>query len=220
MKKASGKSNLDIIKDYLEGNRPFVQVGYVPPAAERHKDGDVWTDKDGIEWIQVGASKISKKVFETREATRQICPVCKRDISWSNNQNDAKFFNKTGKCYDCVIEEEHQMRLDGTFDTYEKMKVIHNQRSFLNELKQKIVESIDWMKNKSNKLEYLNSDGTMETWTDRSMDTLLAEAELDLKEVNKAIILCSESISMLEKEFDELKARKSADNHGHNKVGV
>lgn len=208
MKKASGKSNLDIIKDYLEGNRPFVQVGYVPPTEEKHKDGDVWTDKDGIEWIQVGSSKISKKVFDTREATRQICPRCKRDILWSNNHNDQKFFNKTGKCYDCVIEEEHQMRLDGTFDTYEKIKVINNQRSFLNELKQKIVESIDWMKNKSNKLEYINSDGTLESWTDRNMDSLLTEAEIDLKEVNKAIILCNESISMLEKELDEFKSKK------------
>ncbi len=209
MKKASGKSNLDIIRNYLDGERPFTQVGYIPPPEEKHKDGDVWTDKNGIEWIQKGASKISKKLYDARESARQICSRCKRDINWSNNKNDQKFFNMTGKCYDCVIEEEHQMRLDGTFDIYEKIKVIRNQLSWLNEFKQKVEESINWMKNKSNKLEYLNEDGSIETWTDRSMETLLKEAENDLKEANKAIIVCNESISMLEKELHELKSKSS-----------
>ncbi len=30
MKRASGKSNLSIVQDYLSGDRPFVQVGYDP----------------------------------------------------------------------------------------------------------------------------------------------------------------------------------------------
>lgn len=209
MKKASGKSNIEIVKDYLSGNRPFTQVGYVPPPEEKHKDGDVWTDNDGIEWIQVGASKISKKLHDTRELTRQVCSVCNRDVSWSNNQNDVKFFNKTGKCYDCVIEEEHQMRLDGTFETYEKIKVIKNQRSYLTELKQKIEESIDWLKNKSNKIEYLNEDGSKESWTDVSREEFISEAENDLGEVNKSLVLCNVSIEMLETELNELKTNQS-----------
>jgi hypothetical protein len=28
MKKASGKSNLSIVRNYLNGERPFIQVGY------------------------------------------------------------------------------------------------------------------------------------------------------------------------------------------------
>lgn len=210
MKKASGKSNLDIVRDYLEGQRPFVQVGYVPPPKEVHKDGDVWTDKDGKEWIQKGASKISKNLNDTRESTRQICPTCQKDVYWSSNPNDQKFFNKTGKCYDCVIEEEHKMKLDGTFDTYEKMKVIKNQRAWLNELKAKVEESITWLKEKKNTVEYINEDGTLDKWSDMSRETFLTEAEIDLKEVNKALILCNESISMLETELNELKSKQAS----------
>lgn len=210
MKKASGKSNIEIVKDYLAGNRPFIQVGYEPPPEEKHKDGDVWTDKEGIEWIQVGASRISKKLHDVKESTRQICSVCNRDVAWSNNQNDVKFFNKTGKCYDCVIEEEHQMRLNGTFETYEKIKVIKNQRSYLVDLKEKIEESINWLHNKSNKIEYFNEDGSRDTWTDLSRETFITEAEADLVEVNKSLILCNVSIEMLENELNELKSKQPA----------
>lgn len=208
MKKATGKSNIEIVKDYLAGNRPFVQVGYEPPTEKKHKDGDVWTDKDGIEWIQVGASRISKKLYDVKESTRRVCSVCNRDVAWSNNQNDVKFFNKTGKCYDCVIEEEHQMRLDGTFETYEKIKVIKNQSSYLVDLKEKIEESINWLHNKSNKIEYLNEDGSRDTWTDLSRETFIIEAEADLVEVNKSLILCNMSIEMLNNELNELKSKQ------------
>jgi hypothetical protein len=209
MKKASGKSNIEIVKDYLAGERPFVQVGYEPPAEQKHKDGDVWTDKNGIEWIQIGASRISKKLYDTKEMTRQVCSVCNRDVAWSNNNNDVKFFNKTGKCYDCVVEEEHRMRLDGTFEIYEKIKVIKNQRSFLKDLKEKIEESIKWSQNKSNKIEYINEDGSKDTWTDLSRDGFITEAENDLLEVNKSLILCNVSIDMLETELNECKSKQS-----------
>jgi len=209
MKKASGKSNIEIVKNYLSGEHPFTQVAYTPPPEQKHKDGDVWTDKNGTEWIQVGASKISKKLYDTRELTRQICSVCQRDVSWSSNKNDMKFFNKTGKCYDCVIEEEHQMRLNGTFETYEKIKVIRNQKSFLLELKQKIEESLNWLNNKSNKIEYLNEDGTSEQWTDVSRDEFVIEASNDLTEINKSLAICDVSINMLETELNELKTKQS-----------
>ena len=106
MKRAQNKSNLSIVQNYLDGARPFSQVGYMPLPEKKHKDGDTWKDRDGKEWIQMGASKISKTLHETRESTRQLCSSCKKDIYWAGNSYDEKFFIKTGKCYDCVVEEE------------------------------------------------------------------------------------------------------------------
>jgi hypothetical protein len=198
MKKCNGMSNLDIVKSYLSGERPFIQVGYEPKKEKKHKDGSIWKDKNGKEWMQIGSSKISKILYDTKESTRQLCSSCKKDIYWAGNNYDEKFFNRTGKCYDCVIEEETKMRQNGTFETYEKIKVINNQKAFLTELQQKITESVIWLKNKSNKIEYINEDGTKEFWTDVSRDEFLEDAYKDLSEINKSIILCEQSILMLE----------------------
>ena len=45
MKRASGKSNLSIVKDYLEGNRPFIQISMagVEELAKR-KEGEEWEE--------------------------------------------------------------------------------------------------------------------------------------------------------------------------------
>lgn len=207
MKRAKNKSNLSIVKDYLAGERPFVQVGYEAPKQKVRKDGEIWKDKDGKEWIQTGASKISKSLYDARNATRQICSSCQMDIYWGGNHYDEKTFLKTGKCYECLIKEETQMRLDGTYDTYEKIKVIKNQRSFLNELKMKVEQSLSWLRNPENKLQYVNEDGTTETWTDNiSREDLIPEAEKDLSTINERLVVCDESISQLEKELNDIKS--------------
>jgi hypothetical protein len=206
MKKAKNKSNLSIIKDYLQGERPFVQVGYEPKKEKERKNGEVWKDKNGKEWIQTGATKISKNLYDTRNSTRQICSICKMDIYWGGNRYDEKMFLKTGKCYECLIKEETQMRLAGTFEIYEKIKVIKNQKAFLKELKEKIEQSLTWLNNKNNKIEYVNEDGTTECWTDDiSRDEFVKDAETDLIAVNERLSVCDESLKTLNEELDELK---------------
>ena len=50
MKRAKNKSNIDILRDYVAGERPFIQVGYTGEKNKYRKDGDKWKDKNGIEW--------------------------------------------------------------------------------------------------------------------------------------------------------------------------
>jgi len=59
MKKASGKSNLSIVRDYMDGNRPFIQVGYDPNLNNnKRKEGEIWEDSQGSKWIWKNGSKI------------------------------------------------------------------------------------------------------------------------------------------------------------------
>ena len=52
MKRATGKSNLNIVRDYVDGNRPFIQVGYDPNLNNStRKEGEEWEDGQGNKWI-------------------------------------------------------------------------------------------------------------------------------------------------------------------------
>ena len=57
MKRAQGKSNIDIIKGYVAGERPFLQVGYTGDADKYiiRKEGETWTDASGKQWIQTAS---------------------------------------------------------------------------------------------------------------------------------------------------------------------
>ena len=58
MKRASGKSNIDIVKDYVDGNRPFVQVGYDPNLNNsKRKENEESEDGQGNKCIWKNGSK-------------------------------------------------------------------------------------------------------------------------------------------------------------------
>src|SRR5437762_8981525 len=103
MKKS--KSNLEILSDYLEGKRPFVQTGYSPKSIRR-KIGSIWTDKKGIKWEQKNGFKtrVNKQADLIRKLSEQKCK-CGQNIKFGNRL-DKILFPKTGMCYECTINEE------------------------------------------------------------------------------------------------------------------
>ena len=56
------------------------------------------------------------------------CPTCKKPM---NHRFDRKFYNIRGWCYDCNINFEHELRVSGRWDAFEKRKIKENQISIL-----------------------------------------------------------------------------------------
>ena len=82
MKRSSGKSNLDIVKDYVDGVRPFVQVGYDSNLENStRKEGEEWEDSQGRKWVWKNSSKrrVSKRATLVLE---QRCTCCNMDVRW------------------------------------------------------------------------------------------------------------------------------------------
>ena len=201
MKRASGKSNIDIIKGYLDGERPFIQVGYVGDKDKYiiRKDGETWTDGQGRQWKQTSGGPVSvTRVMDiVREEMNQKCTGCGMEIRWGNKY-DQKMFYRTGKCYDCVIKEETDLRLKGQYKLYETRKLIENELAWLKELKERLRTSRDYIK--ENKIiTYVNSNGLVEEWKN--------EARLELMEtLQKDWITCINKIEEAEKELDKVQA--------------
>lgn len=200
MKRASGKSNLSIVRDYLDGERPFIQVGYDPNLENsKRKEGEQWEDSQGNKWIWKNGSK--RKVSKLANIKiDQRCSICNADIKFGSYLDD-KVFPKTGRCYDCNIIFDSKLKALGSFQDYEKYKIYNSMLSEMNDYKQQMTESITYLESNSSlpKLQYFNEDGSQEFWTDDTdlKNKVLTDLKKDLIAVNSRIEELNTKISQL-----------------------
>lgn len=117
-------------------DRPI--FGYVGTKVER-KEGEQWEDDDGKLWIMKNG--IAQSISKLADAkTPWWCPKCERAMG---HKFDTKFYHLYNQCYDCTIKEHTKMKVEGTWDAFEKKMLRNNEKSFL---KDKIEERKDYIK--------------------------------------------------------------------------
>lgn len=201
MKRASGKSNIDIVKGYLDGERPFIQVGYTGDKDKYiiRKEGETWTDSSGKNWIQTstGPQAVTRVMDIIREEMNDKCECCGREIRWGTKQ-DRKMYYRTKKCFDCLVDEETQLRIKGKFKLYETKKLLENELSYLNDIKQKLRQSKDYLESEDSKtMTWVNSTGMVEEWSNEARDDLK-------KHVQKDWVTCLKKMKAAEKELKKI----------------
>jgi hypothetical protein len=163
--------NIDAIKKMLDGTHKTQTkqtVGFADTkvAQEKHAVGDVWTDNEGMEWEQREGFKIKKgKMDEIRSliaASRMPshCPKCNEPMT--NTRLDERFWKLEGHCFDCQVAFEHDLRIEGKFEEYEKERMLKNAEAWLKEAEQEAIELVAAFRNP---LTFANSDGTSENWS-------------------------------------------------------
>ena len=204
---ARRKWDTKTIKQVLDGEQPFVQVGYKGKTEKYHKVGDVWTDPRGEKWQQRDGYRIKvlDKANSIRDLVKSICSNCHKDLSMFGTREDMKIYVNTGKCYDCNVLEEDILRATGKFEEYEVEKVRRNQRSKLNELYQYTLESIGHLKCGDVKVEMVTSRGDVVTWKQDDVSEALELAEKDAELMKKDLDQLDDIIA----EFDEKRDVKT-----------
>ncbi len=191
MKKSNGKSNIDILRDYVDGVRPFIQVGYTGEKQKHRKVGETWKDKDGIEWKKesnrtVRLTKTQGDIIRDAIKDGQKCK-CGQDIRWGSKL-DKYFFSRTGLCETCLINYETNLRILGIYDKYERYKLISYELGRMEEGKAKIEDVIKFFSNSSGDVEMIcNSEGFIERWKTTNKDDIVKEAESDLLRLRENI---------------------------------
>jgi hypothetical protein len=183
--------NSEIIQHYLDGTRPYVKVGYTGDKDKYiiRKVGETWTDSAGKQWIEKesGPQTVTRVMDIIREEINDKCTCCGMEIRWGKKR-DYKMFYKTKKCFDCLIEEETQLRIKGQFKLYETKKLLENEISYLNDIRQKLKESKEYLASDASKtLTYVNSNGLVEEWDNVSRQELTESIEKDFKNCLKKI---------------------------------
>ena len=210
MKKASGKSNLGIVKDFLEGNRPFVQVGYDANLENnKRKEGEEWEDSQGRKWVWKNGSKrrISKRATIINE---QRCKCCKMDVRWGNYLDD-RVWPKTGYCYDCFINFQTELKMMGMFEVYNELQDLKNERSILEDYKRKFEESQTFcQQNQGKPVEFLEEDGSFERWEGvQDYTKILEDVTNDLVKINVGLAEINVKIKEYEEKYESAKSQRN-----------
>lgn len=202
MKKCSNKSNIDIVRSYLNNERPFTQVGFTGNKHKYRKEGETWKDKNGIEWkrcngLNVKLTKTQGDLIRELIKEGQKCK-CGQDIRWGSKL-DKYFFARTGMCETCLITYETNLRILGIYEIYERYKLVSYELGRMIEAKEKIKEVIKFFSENNSDVEMIcNSEGFIERWKNTNTDKIKEDATRDLA-------LATEKIETLSKIQEEAK---------------
>lgn len=140
-----------------QGEKTRSSVGF-SKADEFHEEGDIW-ESDGRTWtIKNGIKQNITKLDKAKKAHVMplLCPNCKKVMK---NRNDKPFYNLHKKCFNCVVDFEHDLKKQGKWEEY--------QRNVKNsELDNRIAEFKLWVKEKLEESNdsFVSESGEVEKW--------------------------------------------------------
>ena len=171
----------------------------------KHEDKNlknILEGKDVEKKIQVGgydkefSDKMKKEKEEERkqnEALSKIlaevrmplfCPECQNVM---NKRMDKRMWMRLKKCSNCVIKEEHEMRVSGKWEEYQNKKIKANVLSWLKDQEQGFKE---WKEMALNPRDIVNEDGTLEKWSGdlEGQKKFVKNMEKEFKEMKEQIL--------------------------------
>jgi len=107
-------------------------------------------------------------------------------------QADLKMKSIHGMCLNCVIEMEHELKMKGEYEEYEKKKMLANAEAWL----KKAEFEKDILKG-SIEAQFINEDGSIEKWGGLNKDEVIDKIERGFEKFK------TEYIGKLRKELDE-----------------
>ena len=191
--------NIKAVKEMIAGNHRTQTKNTVAFNDEKQfikrEVGEQWTDDDGNTWEQKKGYKI--KLGKLSELRNQIntFPKCQKEVCtcMNPNRNDLKMKAIHGMCFDCVIDMEHQLKIEGKYEEYERQKILDNGKAWLKQAeleKEALKVAI--------KARYINEDGSVEEWDGVSWE------EMEEKIENEFRIFRENFIQKLEKPNEEI----------------
>ena len=171
-------NNIKAVKEMIAGNhrtqtKNTVSFGEGKDFIKREV-GQQWLDDDGNTWEQKKGYKVKLgKLSELRTDVQTFSNCSKETCTClTPSRNDLKMKVIHDMCFDCVISMEHQLRIDGTYDEYEKNKILENSKAWLKqaELEKETIKL-------AMKARFVNEDGSLEDWDGGSWEEI--ESKID-----------------------------------------
>ena len=140
-----------------EGNKVGTSVGYSKEQTH-HEEGDIW-EIDGRKWtIKNGIKQNITKLDKAKKAHRMpiFCPSCGSKMS---TDFDTPYYKIHKKCFNCVVEFEHQLRTAGLYEIYENKIINSDLEGFIKDFKLFIEAELALTNNG-----FITEQGDVEKW--------------------------------------------------------
>ena len=154
------KTDVNRLRNLIQGktgDSTSTQIGYNTKQEDR-KEGDIWVEnkktwtiKNGIKQTISKLDKIKKEVFMPL-----CCPECSNVMK---KRLDKPNYNIHKKCFDCVVDFEHKLKIKGEYNDYIKNLKAKNSLDIVDEMESYLLDAI----NTSNS-NFVSEDGVVERW--------------------------------------------------------
>lgn len=160
LKKEFKKKDVQRMRNIISGksgDKTQVQAGWEKNKQD-HKEGEIWEENNKKWTIKNGIKQNITKMdkFKSLISLPLCCPECKKPMK--SNDLNKKMYGIHTKCFDCVIEMEAKIKLDGKWDDYAKNILNLNKNASLQEF-ETAIES--WLVEKDT---FVSEAGDIESW--------------------------------------------------------
>lgn len=148
----------------------------------KHTEGETWEEGGKLWTIKNGIKRTVTKMDHARKEflTPLACPECGASMK---HHLDEKMWAIHRRCFNCVIDMEHEIMKAGNWEEYERNKITANANSFVRDLEDYVQEFIQDQTSKS----HVTEDGLIEKWKEADAGYLKQIGETVVNEVKQNI---------------------------------
>jgi len=180
--------NVKAVKEMLSGEHKTQTkktISFADKVVERKNVGETWTDDKGQKWEQRKGYKVKVgKLSKLREELKSF-PNCNKETCTciEPGQADLKMKAIHGMCLNCVVEMEHNLKLEGKYEEYEKKKLLANAEAWLKqaELEKEVLKT-------TLKASFVNEDGSIEKWKGMTEEELEEKIDKEFETFRETFI--------------------------------
>tara|TARA_Y100000389_G_scaffold200160_1_gene240006 strand:- start:650 stop:1225 length:576 start_codon:yes stop_codon:yes gene_type:complete len=141
-----------------QGEKVGQSIGY-SKHEKIYKEGDIWEEDDRKWTIKDGIKQNITKLDKAKKLHIMpiFCPSCGSKM---HTDLDKPYYNIHKKCFNCVVEFEHHLKVAGLYEIYEA-KIINSEiDNWINEFKTYLESELSITNNS-----FISEQGDLEKWT-------------------------------------------------------
>jgi hypothetical protein len=189
LKKEFSKRDVQRMRNILTdkaGDKTQIQAGW-EVNTQKHTEGDVWED-NGKKWtIKNGIKQTVTKLDEIKKliVLPLSCPNCGGLMKI--DQYNKKMWAIHGKCFDCVIKMESEIKRQGKWAEYESNIMNRNKNAELDDLEQALEQ---WVTERDS---FVSEAGEVERWGGGDKTDIYKQVKESIAELKKRDIYNGEN---------------------------